>query len=54
MINRHVGCKYLKQRIDSIKPKYVIFGHVHERAGILEKNEITYINTACAYRVIDY
>ena len=54
MINRHVGCKYLKRRIDNIKPKYVIFGHAHERAGMQTIKSITYINAACCYHVFDY
>ena len=47
LINRHIGCKILKKRIETIKPKLVIFGHVHEAAGIYLKNGVTYINTAC-------
>lgn len=53
MINRHVGCKFLKKAIDKIQPKYVICGHVHEAAGTIIKHGITYINTACSINVIN-
>ncbi|MBX9865729.1 MAG: metallophosphatase domain-containing protein [Burkholderiales bacterium] len=54
MINQHVGCKILKRRIEEIKPKLVIFGHVHEAAGIFVDNDTTYINTACNINLFDY
>lgn len=47
MISRHIGCKLLKKRINEIKPRLVIFGHVHEAAGSLIQAGVTYINTAC-------
>ncbi|KAI7903808.1 Metallo-dependent phosphatase-like protein [Cokeromyces recurvatus] len=32
--NRHVGCRYLKCKIDNvIKPKVSVFGHIHEAHG---------------------
>ncbi|CAO3615715.1 unnamed protein product [Cunninghamella blakesleeana] len=44
--NIQAGCEYLEKRIDEIKPKVSIFGHIHESNGYLFKNDTLYIN-AC-------
>ncbi|KAI8987374.1 Metallo-dependent phosphatase-like protein [Mycotypha africana] len=51
---QHVGCKYLRQKIeDVIKPKVSIFGHIHEAHGsVVDKaTGRLYINgSLCDYR----
>lgn len=46
--NRHVGCEYLRKRMDTvIKPKVSVFGHIHEAHGYeFDENGVLYIN-AC-------
>ncbi len=44
--NIHVGCEELKDKIESIKPKVHIFGHIHEAYGTNEKPDIMYINAS--------
>jgi len=38
------GCEALAKRLDEIKPKYHIFGHIHSSYGVLTKKGTTYIN----------
>lgn len=38
------GCKILKNKINEVKPKNVIYGHFHGCYGKIEKDGITYIN----------
>lgn len=40
----HVGCEELKIKIEHIKPRYHIFGHIHEQPGTEKINDTTYIN----------
>jgi Icc-related predicted phosphoesterase len=40
------GCEDLLQTVEKIKPKYHIFGHIHEAYGMLQTMNTTYIN-AC-------
>lgn len=54
MINRRKGCKILRDKIKEVNPKYVIFGHVHEGAGIQVTKKTTYINTACHVNIFEY
>lgn len=42
----NVGCADLLGELDRIKPKYLIFGHIHEEYGIKEVNGITHVNAA--------
>ncbi|KAG0748031.1 hypothetical protein G6F57_006309 [Rhizopus arrhizus] len=45
--SRHVGCRYLRDKIKQIKPKVSIFGHIHEAHGYtFDEEGILYIN-AC-------
>ncbi len=44
--NDHVGCKKLLEAIKRIKPKYNVFGHVHEGAGKLEQDGTIFINAS--------
>lgn len=40
------GCKYLKERIEEIKPKLHIFGHIHEEYGIAVIGPTRHINAS--------
>jgi Icc-related predicted phosphoesterase len=41
-----VGDEDLKKKINYIKPKYHIFGHIHEQYGKVEQEGTTYINAS--------
>lgn len=45
-----VGCEMLMKKIDEIKPKKVIFGHIHECYGELTENDVHYINASVVNR----
>lgn len=45
-IDGHVGCYDLGEKIKDVKPKYHIFGHIHEGYGIHETEYTTYINAS--------
>ena len=40
----HVGCEELKIKVDQVKPRYHIFGHIHEQPGIEKVGDTTYMN----------
>jgi Icc-related predicted phosphoesterase len=40
------GSEALIERIEQLQPKLVIFGHIHERHGVLVRDGITYVNAA--------
>lgn len=40
------GCEELRKVVDTIKPKYHIFGHIHEGYGISEHEYTTFINAS--------
>lgn len=44
----HLGSVSLRKRIEQVKPKYCIFGHIHEGYGkyVDNKSKITYINAS--------
>ena len=42
----HVGCELLRKRVMEVKPKFHIFGHIHEGYGTEEHDGTTFIN-AC-------
>lgn len=53
---RNVGCVDLLNRVQEVKPKYHIFGHIHEGSGILKVDEVTFINASVLnedYRLIN-
>ncbi|KAK2169126.1 hypothetical protein LSH36_12g17005 [Paralvinella palmiformis] len=55
----HQGCPHLKEAIFSkIRPKIHLFGHVHNRNGVVQHKGILFCNGALQYRqvpiVIDY
>lgn len=39
-----VGCKDLRKKVDEIKPKYHLFGHIHEGYGVFKNQHTTFIN----------
>ena len=41
-----VGCKMLAKRVEEVKPKKFIFGHIHEAHGELIENDVHYINAS--------
>ena len=43
---KNQGSQALRYRIDEIKPKYLISGHIHEDRGFLQKEFTTYINAS--------
>ncbi|MCC2645165.1 MAG: metallophosphoesterase [Burkholderiales bacterium] len=45
-IGQNVGCPLLKVRVEEIKPKLFICGHIHEAYGSVTKNSTTYINAS--------
>lgn len=45
----NTGCEELLQKVEQIKPKLHIFGHIHEAYGIEEKDTI-YINASICTR----
>lgn len=46
MKSKHTGCSYLADRIVALKPKYHLFGHIHEGYGIKTIGDTTYVNAA--------
>jgi Icc-related predicted phosphoesterase len=41
-----VGCEVLRERVDAIKPKIHVFGHIHEGRGVTQKGSTTFINAS--------
>ena len=41
-----LGCQDLLIKVQEIKPKYHIFGHVHAGYGMIKKDGVTFINAA--------
>lgn len=44
--NFDIGCPELLKKVLEVKPKYHIFGHIHEGYGMVEKNGTTFINVS--------
>lgn len=42
----NVGCEDLLECVNKIKPKYHVFGHIHEAYGFAEKEHTTFINAS--------
>lgn len=42
--DQHVGCEELLKKIKKIKPKYHLFGHIHEAYGIFNTAKTTFMN----------
>ncbi len=41
-----VGCPVLLETVNRVKPKFHVFGHIHEAHGYLETPETTFINAS--------
>jgi len=51
---RQCGCYYLLQRVMDIKPKYHVFGHIHNWGGMTEVVEgVTFINASVCNEAYD-
>ena len=48
------GCASLRYHVENrIKPIINVFGHIHEQPGVVEKDEVTYVNaTTCTLRYV--
>jgi Icc-related predicted phosphoesterase len=46
MTKERVGCEKLLERLDVIKPKIHIFGHIHSARGVLERNGTVFVNAS--------
>jgi Icc-related predicted phosphoesterase len=44
--NQNVGCEELMKRVEVIKPKIHVFGHIHEGYGYVFDGNTHYINAA--------
>lgn len=44
--NRLAGCEDLLEVITHVKPKYHLFGHIHEGYGIAQNGYTTFINAS--------
>lgn len=44
--NRNAGCQVLRERVLSIRPRYHIFGHIHESYGIETDGDSVFINAS--------
>ena len=50
---QHVGCKDLLQKVKQIRPKYHIFGHIHESYGSLNLSGTRFINASAVNEQYD-
>jgi Icc-related predicted phosphoesterase len=46
LFTKHLGCEALLEALGRVKPRFHVFGHIHEGYGIVEKNGTTFINAA--------
>lgn len=46
IFGKRVGCEELKKKIEQIRPKLHIFGHIHEAYGKLQIFDTTFINAS--------
>ncbi|MDD5331785.1 MAG: metallophosphoesterase [Candidatus Nanoarchaeia archaeon] len=51
----HAGSKTILQYIKNQKPRYSIFGHIHEQKGKITKGKTTFINAGdnASYQILD-
>ena len=42
----HVGCEDLRERVQTIRPKVHVFGHIHEGSGVITAQETTFVNAS--------
>lgn len=41
-----VGCEMLFKKVNEIKPKLHVFGHIHEGYGLIDKENTTFVNAS--------
>jgi Icc-related predicted phosphoesterase len=41
-----VGCEMLLKKVNKIKPKLHVFGHIHEGYGMIDKKNTTFVNAS--------
>ena len=41
-----VGCADLKRRVNEVRPRVHVFGHIHESSGMLVQDGITFVNAS--------
>lgn len=41
-----VGCQDLRDRIRQVRPRYHLFGHIHEGYGVTKEDDMTFVNAA--------
>ena len=44
--DEHVGCADLLLRVQDIRPRVHIFGHIHEGSGVIVRDGTTYVNAS--------
>ena len=54
LLDKLVGCEELLKKVKEVKPKIHAFGHIHESAGVLEKNGTVFINASNLNRQYQY
>ncbi len=42
----HAGCSDLLARVREVKPRYHLFGHIHEGYGVYPEGETTFVNAS--------
>jgi len=50
------GCADLLTAIERVKPRYHVFGHIHEAYGVTKKEATTFVNASCVnlkYQVVN-
>jgi Icc-related predicted phosphoesterase len=43
---RHVGCEELLQRVQQLRPRIHVFGHIHESGGVYRDGATVFVNAA--------
>ncbi len=53
--SRHVslGCEYLLKKVQLLKPKFHIFGHIHASYGLLKSEATTFVNAASIHSQLE-
>ncbi|MFA6093461.1 MAG: metallophosphatase domain-containing protein [Elusimicrobiota bacterium] len=46
LFTKNLGCEALLEALRRVKPRFHVFGHIHEGYGIVEKNGTTFINAS--------
>jgi Icc-related predicted phosphoesterase len=42
----HCGCQFLRQELNRIRPRFHLFGHIHESYGVVREDGITFVNSS--------